>query len=54
MPENRTSVVLTSHFMDEVEQLCGRAVILSDGRKVAEGTVGGIVVSVRTFRWDME
>jgi len=39
MQENGTSVVLTSHFMDEVEQLCGRAMILRDGQKVAEGTV---------------
>ena len=39
MRDAGTTVVLTSHFMDEVEQLCSRAMILRDGRKVAEGSI---------------
>ena len=37
-----TTVILTSHFMDEVEQLCARAMILRDGRKIVEGTVAEV------------
>ncbi len=42
LQERGTTVVLTSHFMDEVEQLCARAMILRDGRKVVEGTVAEV------------
>jgi len=33
-----TTVVLTTHYMDEAEQLCGRLAILDHGRIVAGGT----------------
>lgn len=39
LQEQGTAVVLTSHFMDEVEYLCDRGMVLNDGEKVAEGTV---------------
>ena|SRR5665213_207932 len=38
------TIVLTSHYMDEVQHLADRAVVLADGRIVAEGppdTLGG-------------
>jgi len=38
-----TAVVLTSHFMDEVEALCDRLLILKEGEKVIEGTVQEIL-----------
>jgi ABC-2 type transport system ATP-binding protein len=34
-----TTIVLTSHYMDEVEQLCNRVAILRQGRRVALGTL---------------
>jgi len=33
------TVVLTSHFMDEVERLCDRGMVIRDGRKIAYGTI---------------
>lgn len=37
------TVLLTSHYMDEVEALCDRICILKQGKVVAEGTVAGVV-----------
>lgn len=37
------TVLLTSHYMDEVETLCDRICILKQGRVVAEGTVADVV-----------
>ncbi|MCQ4040634.1 ABC transporter ATP-binding protein [Streptantibioticus rubrisoli] len=37
------TVVLVSHFMDEVAALCDRAAILDRGRIVAEGTPGELI-----------
>ena len=31
------SILLTTHFMDEAERLCGRLLVLDQGRKIAEG-----------------
>jgi len=32
-----TSILLTTHFMDEAERLCSRLLVLDHGRKIAEG-----------------
>jgi len=31
------SILLTTHFMDEAERLCGRLLVIDHGRKIAEG-----------------
>lgn len=38
-----TSILLTTHFMDEAERLCSRLVVLDHGRKIAEGTPRGLI-----------
>ena len=37
------TIVMTSHFMDEVEALCDRIMILKNGRSIIEGTVQEVV-----------
>jgi len=37
------TLVLTTHYMDEAEQLCDRLVIMDGGRIVAEGTPRGLI-----------
>ena len=32
-----TSILLTTHFMDEAERLCSRLLVLEHGKKIAEG-----------------
>jgi ABC-2 type transport system ATP-binding protein len=34
-----TTILYTSHYMDEVEELCGRLAIIDHGRILAQGTV---------------
>lgn len=37
--KNGATVVYTSHYMEEVEQLCDRVLIIDKGNTVAEGTI---------------
>ena len=40
--EDGTTVVLVSHFMEEVERLCDRVVLVDGGRVVADDTPAGL------------
>lgn len=49
-----TTIILTSHYMDEVEVLADRAAVMSQGRIVASGTpasIGGRDVGAVTIRF---
>jgi lipooligosaccharide transport system ATP-binding protein len=43
-----TTLVLTTHYMDEAEQLCDRLVIMDRGRIVAEGSPRDLIISHAT------
>lgn len=43
MKERGLSIVLTSHYMDEVETLCDRILILKDGETVVMGTIAEVI-----------
>lgn len=49
------SVVYTSHYMPEVEQLCDRVVIIDHGKALAEGTVPDLVAPLGdgVLHWDL-
>jgi ABC-2 type transport system ATP-binding protein len=36
---NRTTVVLTSHYMRDVERLCRRVLVINDGRIIYDGSL---------------
>lgn len=40
--EQGATVIYTSHYMEEVEQLCDRILIIDKGHTIAEGTVDGL------------
>lgn len=35
---NGATIIYTSHYMEEVEQICTRIAIMDQGKKIAEGT----------------
>ena len=43
LKEKGTTLVLTTHHMDEAEQLCDRLIVIDHGQIVAEGTPPGVV-----------
>ncbi|OKP99254.1 ABC transporter ATP-binding protein [Paenibacillus sp. P46E] len=49
MKENGLAIVLTSHYMDEVEALCDEILILREGQTIFHGTIQeALVVSRKT------
>jgi lipooligosaccharide transport system ATP-binding protein len=41
-----TTILLTTHYMDEAERLCDRLLILDEGRIVAEGAPGPLIAEI--------
>ncbi|TYB54746.1 ABC transporter ATP-binding protein [Nonomuraea sp. PA05] len=48
------TVVLVSHFMDEVEELCDRVAVLSGGRVVAVDTPSGLAGGEQRMRFTLK
>jgi ABC-2 type transport system ATP-binding protein len=44
--ENGVTVLLTTHYLEEVEELCQRAMILHNGKRVLEDSVANLIASV--------
>ena len=43
LKERGTTLVLTTHYMDEAEQLCDRLIVVDNGRIMAEGTPSSLI-----------
>ncbi|MFD0427383.1 ABC transporter ATP-binding protein [Streptomyces zhihengii] len=43
LKQEGVTLLLTTHYMDEAEQLCDRLVVMDRGRIVAEGTPAGLI-----------
>jgi lipooligosaccharide transport system ATP-binding protein len=43
LKEQGVTLVLTTHFMDEAEQLCDRLVVMDKGKIMAEGSPAGLI-----------
>jgi ABC-2 type transport system ATP-binding protein len=50
-----TSIVLTTHYMEEAERLCDRLAIMARGRIVAEGTSSSLIsaLGATTIRFEL-
>jgi lipooligosaccharide transport system ATP-binding protein len=38
------TVIITTHYMDEAEQVCDRVLVMDNGRFIAEGTPGSLIM----------
>jgi ABC-2 type transport system ATP-binding protein len=47
LADSGTTILLTTHYMHEAEELCGRIMIISKGRSVGYGTVAELKETVR-------
>jgi lipooligosaccharide transport system ATP-binding protein len=45
LKQQGVTLVLTTHYMDEAEQLCDRLVVMDDGRIVAEGSPAELIAA---------
>lgn len=43
LKEEGVTLVITTHYMDEAEQLCDRLVVMDQGKIMAEGTPAGLI-----------
>ena len=41
--EFKATIILTSHYMDDVKELCERAIIIDKGRKIFDGKLQNII-----------
>ncbi|EPR12477.1 ABC transporter ATP-binding protein [Ruminiclostridium papyrosolvens] len=48
--ENGTTVIYTSHYMEEIEEICTKVAIIDLGKLIAEGTSDSIKNSILTER----
>jgi lipooligosaccharide transport system ATP-binding protein len=48
LKQRGTTLVLTTHYMDEAEQLCDRLVVMDGGRIVAEGSPRSLIQTYST------
>lgn len=51
-----TTIILTTHYLEEAEQLCNRVAIINNGEVVEEGPVKELLakMDVETFTFDLE
>jgi len=46
--QNGATIIYTSHYMEEVEQICSRIIIMDKGRNLAEGTTEELKLMIKT------
>ncbi|MCL2834849.1 MAG: ATP-binding cassette domain-containing protein [Treponema sp.] len=47
---NGTTILLTSHYMEDVRSLCQRSIVVGDGKKVYDGDTGKLFDSYQTHK----
>ena len=51
LKQDGVTLVITTHYMDEAEQLCDRLVVMDKGRFAAEGSPRQLIEEYSTARW---
>lgn len=50
LKNNGTSIIYTTHYMEEVEEIADRVIIMDSGRSIAEGTISQLMESYKNTR----
>lgn len=50
--KNNTTIILTTHYLEEAEALCDRICVMKDGRVKAIGTVDELTASTKTKKFE--
>jgi ABC-2 type transport system ATP-binding protein len=48
--EKGITIILTSHYMEDIKYLCNRAVVVRNGSKIYDGSLNSIVESFQVYR----
>jgi ABC-2 type transport system ATP-binding protein len=48
--KNGTTIIYTTHYMEEVEEIADRVIIMDNGTKIAEGTIAELMESYKNTR----
>ena len=48
--DNGTTIIYTTHYMEEVEEIADRVIIMDSGTKIAEGTIAELMESYKNTR----
>ena len=48
--ERQTTIILTSHYMEDIKSVCERIIVINEGEKVYEGTYQELVNQVSPFK----
>ncbi len=46
-----TTILLTSHYMDDIQQLCDRVLVIHRGALIADEDVSGLISTRAPFKW---
>lgn len=48
--ERQTTIILTSHYMEDIRSLCERIVVINDGEKIYEGSYSELIATVSPYK----
>jgi len=48
--KNKTTIILTTHNMDDIEELCNRVIIIDDGKKIYDGPIKKVKLAYANWK----
>jgi len=48
--EKKTTIILTSHYMEDIKELCKRVVIIDHGKIIYDGALNDLIIEYATFK----
>jgi ABC-2 type transport system ATP-binding protein len=48
--KNKTTIILTSHYMEDISQLCERIIIIDEGKIIYDGSISDIILKYASYK----